>query len=141
MGSWARFLCFLDSWARFLGFLGSWVLGILLIAVFYNFSSKFKFLYLDLKNSYSNDNKYLAVVNENGLWITDEIDNKIYIINAIKIKNNFLKEVSISQFDDKFELIKVIRSSEVNILNKEWLIFNPKITFMDNKTIDSNENL
>jgi lipopolysaccharide export system permease protein len=122
-------------------FMSSFVVGILLIGIYYNFSSKLKFLYLDLKNSYSNDNKYLAVVNENGLWIKDEIDNKIYIINAIKIQNNFLKEVSISQFDNQFELTKVIRSSEVNILNKEWIVLNPRISYIDNKTVNSNKSL
>ena len=33
-----------------------------------------------MKNKYSGDNKYLAIVTENGLWIKDEIDNKINII-------------------------------------------------------------
>ena len=43
-------------------------LGILLIIFFYNISSLMKSNYLDYKNKYTNDNKYLAVITENGLW-------------------------------------------------------------------------
>ena len=41
-------------------------IGIFLILVFYNISSKLKFLYFDIKNEYTKDNKYLAVITENG---------------------------------------------------------------------------
>ena len=48
--------------------------------------------YLLIKNKYSSDNKYLAVITENGLWIKDEIENKINIINAGKVNNqSFIK--------------------------------------------------
>jgi lipopolysaccharide export system permease protein len=114
-------------------FLTSLVLGVILVCFFYNFSSKLKFLYLDLKNNYSNDNKYLAVVTENGLWIKDEIDEKIYIVNATEIEGNYLKFVSISEFDKNFDLIQIYKSEKVNILNKEWIILSPLIS-KDNKT-------
>ena len=108
--------------------LTSLFLGVILVIFFYNLSSNLKFLYLELKNSYSNDNKYLAVVNENGLWIKDEINEKIYIINAETIENNFLRNVNISEFDEKFDLIKIINSQEVNIVNFEWKILNPTVS-------------
>ena len=44
--------------------------------------------YLDIKNRFSNSNEYLAVVNDDGLWIKEEIDNKMYIIHAEKLKKN-----------------------------------------------------
>ena len=46
-------------------------------------SSKLKFLYFDIKNEYTKDNKYLAVITENGIWIKDEINNKINLIHAL----------------------------------------------------------
>ena len=109
-------------------FFTSFVAGILLVLIYYNFASKLKFIYLDLKNTYSNDNKYLAMVTENGLWIKDEIDNKIYIINASLIENNYLKEVSISEFNNEFNLKQIIESSKVDISTTEWVIFNPTIS-------------
>ena len=86
-------------------FFTSFLIGLFLITVFYSFSSKLKFIYLDLKNSYSNDNKYLAIVTENGLWIKDEIDQKIYIINAQRMEEEYLNEVSIAEFNLNFELV------------------------------------
>ena len=32
-----------------------------------------KFKYLDIKKNFTKDNKYLAAVTENGLWIKDEV--------------------------------------------------------------------
>ena len=51
-----------------------------------------KFIYTDLKNSFSEDNKYLAVVNDSGLWLKDEINNTTLIVKASYIKDEFLTE-------------------------------------------------
>ena len=118
----------------------SFTLGVVLVSFYYNFSSKLKFLYLDLKNTYSNDNKYLAVVTENGLWIKDEIDEKIYIINATQIENDFLKEVTISEFSKTFDLNRTIESNKINIKNNEWIVFNPIIS-QKNKTKKTNKTI
>ena len=87
-----------------------------------------KFFYLDVKNNYSSDNKYLAMVTENGLWIKDEIDEKILIINAFKIEKNFLKNVEIAEFDNNFNLVQMITSEEINIESDNWLIKKPIIS-------------
>ena len=113
--------------------LTSFILGLLLIIFFYNVSAKLKFFYLDIKNNYSNDNKYLAVVTNNGLWIKDEINEKIYIINAAVIQNNKLKQVTINEFDKNFNLLRLIDSSEADISSTEWIIIKPKIS-RNNKT-------
>ena len=120
-------------------FLTSMMLGLLLISIFYHFSSKLQFLYFELKNSYSSDNKYLAVVTDNGLWIKDEIDEKVYIINATKIEDYFIKNVTINEFNNNFELIQIMSSPKVDITNTEWIIFNPTIS-KDNKNINQKEN-
>ena len=70
------------------------IIGLIFIIFFYNASAAMKNSYLLIKNKYSNDNKYLAVITENGLWIKDEIENKINIINANKVDNQFLLDVS-----------------------------------------------
>ena len=105
----------------------SFILGIFIVLIFYNFSAKLKFVYLDLKNDFSNDNKYLAVVTENGLWIKDEINKSINIINAEKIVENSLINVSINQFNPEFKLTQTIRSDEVIISDYLWIIKNPII--------------
>ena len=121
-------------------FFSSLLLGLLIVSIFYNFSSTLKFAYLDLKNNYSDDNKYLAVVTENGLWIKDEIDEKTYIIQANEIDDIYLKQVSIFEFDNKFDLSQVIESEKIDVSNYEWIIFNPSIS-KNNNTIKINENI
>jgi lipopolysaccharide export system permease protein len=106
----------------------TFVLGILLVLIFYNFSSKFKHLYLELKNNYSNDNKYLAVITNNGLWIKDEINGQINMINANMIDDNFLYDVGIVVFDKDFNLIKNIKSKKINIENNTWFIEKARIS-------------
>ena len=106
----------------------SFLLGILIIIFFYTFSSKLKHLHLEIKNSYSEDNKYLAVITENGLWIKDEIDDVINIVNADRINKNLLINVSITQFDKKFELIQNINSKQVDVSKNNWVIKNANIS-------------
>ena len=84
----------------------SLILGLFIITFYYTLSSKLKFLYLDLKNTHSSDNKYLAVVTQNGLWIKDEINEKIYIINSSKIKDNFLINSFITEFDKNYKVLR-----------------------------------
>jgi lipopolysaccharide export system permease protein len=116
----------------------SFILGIIFIVIFYNVSSVLKNSFLLIKNSYTNDDKYLAVITENGLWIKDEINNNINIINGNKVDNEFLLNVSITQFDKDFEILRIIKSDKVDISSNEWIIYEPKI-LEDNKLISSKQ--
>jgi len=118
----------------------SFILSIFIIFVFYNLSSNLKFMYLDIKNKYSKDNKYLAIVTENGLWIKDEIDNKINIINAEKIENETLKFVTINQFSNNYQILGSILADEINIKNKNWIIKKGNFS-KNNKKIETKENI
>ena len=105
----------------------TFVLGIFIIIFFYNLSSNVKSLYLELKTNYTKDDKYLAVITNNGLWIKDIIRSKTLIINAAKIDKNFLVDTYISEFDQNFEIVKNIRSKKIDITKNEWLIYNAEI--------------
>ncbi len=109
-------------------FLSTFLMGLLIIILYYNLSSKLKFVYTDIKNNYTNDNKYLAVVNDTGLWLKDETSDSILIIKSKSINKNFLLQVFINEFDFDFKLKKTIQAERVNIDNMTWLIENPKIT-------------
>ena len=102
-------------------------IGIIFILLFYNASAVMKNSYLLIKNKYSTDNKYLAVITENGLWIKDEIENKINIINAGKVNNQFLLNVSITQLNKNFDVLNMIQSDKVDISSFEWKIIKPVI--------------
>ena len=110
----------------------SFFIGLIIIFFFYNVSSNLKNIYLELKNTYTSDNKYLAVITKNGLWIKDNLNNKTNIINASKIENTFLLDASITEFDKNFNKLRHIESKKIDISNNYWLIFNPNI-YTDNK--------
>ena len=100
----------------------SFIASLFLIIFFYNFSAKLKHFYLDIKNDFATDNKYLAVITENGIWIKDEINNNKIIINAKLIEGNILKEVVITKFDNNFLPKEYIYGEIVDIKKKIWII-------------------
>jgi len=120
--------------------------GIFITIFFYNISSNFKNFYLEIKSNYTSDDKYLAVITNNGLWIKDKIDNNTLIINASKIEPDFLINTFISVFDENFRIIKNIQSDKVNIKENEWIIYDANIfaenlnTIQDTIKIKSNFN-
>ena len=118
----------------------TFILGILLVLIFYIVSSNFKFLYLDIKNEYTKDDKYLAVITANGLWMKDQVDDNINIISADNIIEENLTNVLISQFDMDFNFVRLIDVKKINIKNKTWLINNARVT-KGNTTVDSKETI
>ena len=105
----------------------SLIMCIIIITVFYNFSANLKNFYLEKKSQYTSDGKYLAVVTKNGLWIKDEIDDKIYIINSTEIKDNFLIDNFITEFNKNYEVIRNVQSKKIDVSKKQWIISNAKI--------------
>ena len=98
----------------------SFLIGVILVTIFYNLSSNLKHSYLNIKNSYAKDNKYLAVITENGIWIKDAKGGITSIINAEDLKGNFLNNVDIVQFDEDFNFIQNVSAEKINIKNKSW---------------------
>ena len=115
-------------------------IGIINIVIYYNIASTLKFHYSNIKNNLSNDNKYLAVANNSGLWIKDEIENRKIIIKAEKIENQFLLKVVINEFDSNFDLIRTIKSKRIDINKFDWIVYNPSIS-IDNITKNDYEKI
>jgi len=108
----------------------SFFIGLLIITLFYSFSSNLQHYYLQIKNKFSDDKVYLAVINKNGLWIKDVVDNKTNIINSSKIDKNFLSNTFITTFDQEFNLIRSLKSDKIDIKDNEWLIYD--VTVFEN---------
>lgn len=102
--------------------------GIFIILLFYHLSSNLKFMYYEIKNNYTTDSKYLAMVTENGIWIKDQSKETISIINAKSMDQYYLNDVSITQFNNKYSFIRLITSKKINIKDNTWLIYDPIIT-------------
>ena len=109
------------------------VTGLFVISIFYNLSSNLKNIYLEIKSEYTTDGKYLAVITKNGLWIKDKVDNKTLIINASTVNQNYLNNIFITEFDEKYNVVRNIKSDRANISNNNWEI-------IDAKVYDKNEN-
>jgi len=122
----------------------SLVLGFFLTIFFYNISSNLKNFYLSLKSPYTTDDKYLAVITKNGLWIKDKIDQKILMINSKEIKDNFLINTFITEFNDNYEIERYIQSDKIDISKNNWVIYNPYIYIKNEKinkdTLEINSN-
>ncbi len=124
----------------------SFVMGLFIIILFYNLSSNLQSYYLEVKNRYSTDKTYLAVINKNGLWIKDIVNNEINIINSSKINNNILEDTFITTFDKNYDLIRNIKSNKIDIKNKNWLIYDASVyennisTKIDRFSLETNFN-
>ncbi len=103
------------------------ILGLFLLVFFYSFSSNLKSEYLDIKNRFSNTNEYLAVVNDDGLWIKEEINENMYIIHAEKYDQNELKSVTITEADKYYSNKNTITAELANIISKNWQLKNVSI--------------
>jgi len=109
-------------------FLLSLAIGVFNIVIYYNFASKLNFQYSNIKNKFSDDNKYLAMVTQNGLWIKDEIKEETLLIKAELINDNILSKTIINVFNNDFELLQTIQSETIDISQYKWIVYNPIIT-------------
>ncbi len=113
-------------------------MGIFAVFIYYNLASVLKFHYTNIKNELSNDNKYLAMVTDSGLWIKDEVDGNTLLVKSNYIKGQFLSKAIVNEFDSNFELIRTIQSNKIDINNNSWIVYNPVIT-KNNITEKSND--
>ena len=102
-------------------------IGIFLLIFFYSFSSFLQSKYLDIKNSFSNSNEYLAVVNDDGLWIKEELDQSIYLIHAEKFGQDQLQSITITEADKYYNNKNTISAKSANIASKNWQLSNVSV--------------
>lgn len=105
----------------------TFISGLLILLIFYTCSSNLKNHYLNLKNKFSSENEYLAVVNENGLWIKEEINGTSNIIHAKKFNKNKIEDITITQFISATDNINIITAKNADISSKNWLLNKVKV--------------
>ncbi len=96
--------------------------GAFILLVFYTLSSNLKNHYLNLKNKFSSENEYLAVVNENGLWIKEEMNGYSNIIHAKKFYKNTIENITITQSNLENAEVKIITAQNGDISDKNWTL-------------------
>ncbi len=115
----------------------SLICSVFILLIFYTFSSNLKNHYLNLKNKFSSENEYLAVVNQNGLWIKEEINEYSNIIHAAKFNKNLIENITITQRNLYTNDTIIISAKIGDISSKNWSLKDVKI--VDN--LSSNKNL
>jgi len=107
------------------------LLGAIILIIYYTFSSNLKSHYYNFKSNFSDENEYLAVVNESGLWIKEQIDDTVNIIHAKKFKENFIENITITQTSSNFKNPNTIIAEKADISNKLWILNNVRIINSD----------
>ena len=105
----------------------SLILGFILIFLFYTFSSVLKNQYYNFKNNFTEDNTYLAVVNEDGLWIKEDINSASNFIHSEKFNKNSIENIIITQTSKNYKNIKTIYAKKANIERKTWELSDVKL--------------
>ena len=105
----------------------SFVLGLCVLFVLNPIASKLVKYYETEKAHYSKDVDHLIAINRNGFWIK-EIDKLGYkIINAKKLNNDTLEDLSIYIFNKNQVLTKRIESESALITKNPWQMKNAYI--------------
>ena len=61
------------------------------------------------------------------MWVRDRVQDKILIVNSSKINGNTLIDNFITEFDNKYNVIRNIKSNEINIKENLWIVLEPEI--------------
>ena len=75
--------------------------------------------YYEQKSEYSKDIDYLPI-NKNGLWIKENTLDGHRFVSADETRNFILKNVTILNLDNKFNLNEKIYSEKADISNNQW---------------------
>lgn len=116
----------------------AFIFGIIIIITISPISASFLKLYESTKRIHSS-NENLIVVNNNGLWFMETLQDGYNIIRADTISNNDftkLKNITIYSLDSKFNFTKRIDSKSAIIKNKEWILESAKVLIADQSVND-----
>ena len=102
----------------------SFLLGLLVLFAANPITSLLVKYYETEKSQYSRDVDHLMSINKNGLWIKEYGNFNYKIINAEKLNDDYLQEISIYVFDNKHQLIERIESESALIINNPWQMKN-----------------
>ena len=83
--------------------------------------------YEKTKANYSKDIDHLVTFNKNGLWIKENLANGQRIVTAREMDKKILRDITIFDFDQDYNLQKKIYSKSANIESNDWLLKDVKI--------------
>ena len=78
--------------------------------------------YEQAKSNYSKDIDHLIGINKNGLWIKENTTKGYRIITADETKSHILKNITIFNLDQNYNIYEEIKSRSANISNHTWVL-------------------
>ncbi len=118
--------------------------GLIILIIINPITSDMVKYYEKTKSNYSKDTDHLVTINRNGVWIKETKKNNLYIINADRLENNYLIDVSINIISNENIIRERIESEKADILENNWKLKNPKVFNFDsegNISIKNSENM
>ncbi len=91
-----------------------------------------------IKGSYDRDKDYLAAITKNGIWIKEKNNNKNNIIRSSYLKDQYLMDVTIYEYDKDNNFAKRIEAQSANISTLNWNLKNVKVIDIDGKILSDN---
>ena len=115
----------------------SFVWGFVILIMINPITAKMVKYYEKTKSNYAKDVDHLVTINRNGVWIKEKFNQDLYIINANRLDNNHLIDVSINIISKNNFVKKRIESDMANVINNEWELNNLRIfTFKEDGNIE-----
>jgi len=109
----------------------SFLLGLLILIMINPVTSNMVKYYEKTKSNYSKDTDHLVTINRNGVWIKELKEKDLFVINAKKLDENSLLNLSINVISKDNMIKRRIESEKADISNNMWIISNPKIFDFD----------
>ena len=109
----------------------SFIWGILILIVINPVTSDMVKYYEKTKSNYSKDTDHLVTINRNGVWIKERKNNNLYIINADRLENNYLIDVSINIISKNNIISKRIEAEKAYVSSNNWDVKNLRIFNFD----------
>ncbi len=116
------------------------ILGLVFVAIINPLTSTLVKKYETIKGSYKKEQKYLAALTVNGIWIKENNFGKNYLIRSKNLDNNNLKEVSIYKFDSENNFLERIEARSADISSTNWNLENATVIDKNGKYLYKNIN-
>ena len=114
----------------------AFIIGIVTLVALNPLTSIVVKYYEDIKGDYNLDKSHLASINAYGIWIKENMQNKVRIIRSKELNGDFLNEVSVYIFDEEGYLIKRLEAKKADVSTTPWIMFD-----VNSHLLDDGENI
>tara|TARA_B100001123_G_scaffold400802_1_gene486928 strand:+ start:1167 stop:2258 length:1092 start_codon:yes stop_codon:yes gene_type:complete len=114
------------------------ILGIFFVTSINPITSLMIEKYESIKGSYERDQDYLAAITVNGIWIKEKNSEKNNIIRASNLRENYLVNLTIYEFDSGEDFVRRIEAKSADITSLKWKLEQVEIIDSEGKKLSSN---